>query len=85
MIRPLLASSLAVLGLALAPPAAGAPGQCWNSPFGGFCDELPDEDGSFMHCESVGFGSSLYKNCYQACLDPAGRLYPTDYKFDTPC
>jgi hypothetical protein len=38
-----------------------------------------------MHCESVGFGSSLYKNCYQACLDPAGRLYPTDYKFDTPC
>lgn len=38
-----------------------------------------------MHCEQTGFGSSSYRNCYQACLDSAGRLYPTDYRFDTPC
>ena len=75
--------SLAVLGSA--PAAVAAPGQCWNSPFGGFCDELPDADGSFMHCEYTGFGSSSYRNCYQACLDGGGRLYPTDYDFDTPC
>lgn len=38
-----------------------------------------------MHCEYTGFGSSSYRNCYQACLDGGGRLYPTDYSFDTPC
>lgn len=65
--------------------ATATPGQCWSSPFGGFCDQLPAADGSFMHCEQTGFGSSSYRNCYQACLDTGGRLYPTDYNFDTPC
>ena len=77
--------ALTIAGLVCVPLAMATPGQCWSSPFGGFCDELPDADGSFMHCEQVGFGSSLYRNCYQACLDDGGRLYPTDYQFDTPC
>lgn len=84
MVR-LLCAALAAAGLILAPVAGATPGQCWNSPFGGFCDSMPMQDGSFMHCESVGFGSSLYQNCYQSCLDVAGRLVPTDYNFDTPC
>ena len=78
-------AALTIAGLVCVPLAMATPGQCWSSPFGGFCDELPDADGSFMHCEQVGFGSSLYRNCYQACLDDGGRLYPTDYQFDTPC
>lgn len=84
MIRLLLAT-LAGAGLFFAPVATAAPGQCWQSPFGGFCDSMPMADGSFQHCESVGFGSSLYRNCYQACLDEAGRLVPTDYNYETPC
>ena len=78
-------AALTIAGLVCGQAAMAAPGQCWRSPFGGFCDELPAADGSFMHCEQVGFGSSLYRNCYQACLDGGGRLYPTDYRFDTPC
>ena len=78
-------AALTVAGLTCGPPAMATPGQCWSSPFGGFCDQLPDADGSFMHCEQTGFGSSSYRNCYQACLDVGGRLYPTDYRFDTPC
>lgn len=80
-----LTGGLIITGLLAAPAALATPGQCWNSPFGGFCDELPDADGSFRHCEYTGFGSSSYRNCYQACLDAGGRLYPTDYDFDTPC
>ena len=78
-------AALTVVGLVCGLPAMATPGQCWSSPFGGFCDQLPAADGSFMHCEQTGFGSSSYRNCYQACLDVGGRLYPTDYRFDTPC
>jgi len=79
------AAALTVVGLVYGSPVVATPGQCWSSPFGGFCDQLPAADGSFMHCEQTGFGSSSYRNCYQACLDGGGRLYPTDYRFDTPC
>ena len=78
-------AALTVAGLVGMPPAMATPGQYWSSPFGGFCDQLPAADGSFMHCEQTGFRSSSYRNCYQACLDGGGRLYPTDYRFDTPC
>ena len=78
-------AALTIIGLVFVPPTVAVPGQCWSSPFGGFCDQLPAADGSFMHCEQTGFGSSSYRNCYQACLDSGGRLYPTDYRFDTPC
>ena len=85
MIAAAFGAALTVTGLVCVPMAVATPGQCWSSPFGGFCDQLPDADGSFMHCEQTGFGSSSYRNCYQACLDGGGRLYPTDYRFDTPC
>lgn len=78
-------ATMTIVGLVCAPLAVATPGQCWSSPFGGFCDQLPAADGSFMHCEQTGFGSSSYRNCYQACLDVGGQLYPTDYRFDTPC
>ncbi|MFM8598237.1 MAG: hypothetical protein ACKOB8_04430 [Mycobacterium sp.] len=45
-----LTGGLIITGLLTAPAALATPGQCWNSPFGGFCDELPDADGSFRHC-----------------------------------
>ena len=85
VIAAAVAAALAVAGVLSVPAAMATPGQCWSSPFGGFCDQLPAADGSFMHCEQTGFGSSSYRNCYQACLDGGGRLYPTDYRFDTPC
>lgn len=78
-------ATMIAIGVLSAPSTPAIPGQCWSSPFGGFCDQLPAADGSFMHCEQTGFGSSSYRNCYQACLDTSGRLYPTDYSFDTPC
>lgn len=80
-----ICAGLMGMALYLAPEAAATPGQCWQSPFGGFCDSIPQSDGSFNHCESVGFGSSSYRNCYQACMDVGGRLMPTDYDYNTPC
>ena len=50
-----ICAGLMGMALYLSPEAAATPGQCWNSPFGGFCDQMPQQDGSFMHCESVGF------------------------------
>jgi hypothetical protein len=80
---------LAAVGLtagACAPPAVALPGQCWNSPFGGFCDTDGWADGSYNHCESTGFGSSKYSNCYRACHDLAtARPFMTDSDVRTPC
>ena len=83
----LLMAGVSAVGLmgAAAPIAVATPGQCWNSPFGGFCDQFPAQDGSFMHCEHTGYGSSTYQNCFQSCIGPAGQLVPTDYDFKTPC
>lgn len=78
----LLAASLLATGLAFAPAAAALPGQCWNSPFGGFCDTAPLSDGSFQHC--ITFGGSSF--CTQACHDPVtNQALPTDYDERTPC
>lgn len=83
------AAVLASVGLAgglFAAPATALPGQCWNSPFGGFCDTSPQADGSFNHCETYAFGSSSFSNCFQACHDPvSNRAVPTDYDYTTPC
>lgn len=69
-----------------APTASALPGQCWSSPFGGFCDTDGWSDGSFNHCESTGFGGSFYSNCYRACHDIAtARAVPTDSDESTPC
>ena len=71
------------LSAGLSAPIAGAlPGQCWNSPFGGFCDTAPMADGSFQNC--ITFGSSSY--CQQVCHDPiSNRAVPTDMDPETPC
>jgi len=71
---------LAVGGLALsllAPGVASAsPGQCINTPWGGFCDGLPlTRDGIYQHCE----GALGYTNCFlvrpvPVDVDPRGWL-----------
>ena len=67
-------------------PAAALPGQCIQSPFGGFCDGNAMSDGSFNHCESTGFGGFSYNHCFQACHDMASaRAVPTDMDMTTPC
>lgn len=87
MRRALAALAAASLALALSASTANAlPGQCFNGPFGGFCDGQPWRDGSFQHCEQAGFGVFSYSNCFQACHDFASaRAVPTDYDENTPC
>jgi hypothetical protein len=88
MIKSILGALLfsATTVFAATPVASALPGQCWNTPFGGFCDGAAQIDGSFNHCENIGFGSSGFQNCYQACHDPVtNRAVPTDMDMDTPC
>jgi hypothetical protein len=79
------ATATTTLGLwagVFAPPAAALPGQCWSSPFGGFCDTAPMQDGSFQHC--ITYGSSSF--CTQACHNYAtNQAVPTDMDPNTPC
>jgi hypothetical protein len=81
----LMGAVVAAVGLAagfLAPVASALPGQCWNSPFGGFCDTQPMSDGSYQNC--ITFGTSSF--CQQVCHDPiSNRAVPTDMNPDTPC
>lgn len=83
MKRVLAAAAGLVFVAVLAPaPVQALPGQCWNSPFGGFCDTAPMSDGSYQNC--ITFGSSSY--CQQVCHDPAtNRAVPTDMDPSTPC
>lgn len=75
-------AALAATTMAFPPAAAALPGQCWSSPFGGFCDTAPMADGSFQHC--VSYGSSEF--CTQACHDPVtNQAIPTDMDVRTPC
>ena len=76
---------LTAVGLAagvFSPAASALPGQCIYTPFGGFCDTAPWEDGSFFHCESaMGFSQ-----CFRACHDPvANRAVGTDLDPRTSC
>ena len=79
------AAVLVAVGLAggvFAAPATALPGQCWNSPFGGFCDTAAQADGSYQNC--ITFGGSSY--CQQVCHDPVtNRAIPTDNDYTTPC
>ena len=61
MKKILLVCALATLGFIPAHTANALPGQCWNTPFGGFCDGAAQMDGSFNHCENIGFGSSGFQ------------------------
>jgi len=84
-VRRFALAGAAVLGLVAglpAVPAQALPGQCWNSPFGGFCDTAPLSDGSYQNC--ITFGTSSY--CQQVCHDPvSNRAVPTDMNPETPC
>lgn len=81
----LTATVLTAVGLSAAltaPLASALPGQCMYTPWGGFCDAAPWQDGSFNHCQSaMGF-----MHCYQACHDPVSNsAVPTDMDSRTPC
>lgn len=84
-ISALGAAALMAVGLAggvFAAPATALPGQCWNSPFGGFCDTQPMSDGSYQNC--ITFGGSSY--CQQVCHNSAtNQAVPTDMDPSTPC
>lgn len=84
-ITALTGAVLASVGLAaglFAPTASALPGQCWSSPFGGFCDTAPMADGSYQNC--ITYGSSSY--CQQVCHDLiTNRAVPTDMDVSTPC
>lgn len=85
----LSAAVLMAVGLAagvFSPTASALPGQCIQSPWGGYCDGQAWADGSFNHCEQSGFGGFSYSNCFQACHDVASaRAVPTDLDPRTPC
>lgn len=83
LLRITAAGATAVALAVLSAPVAGAlPGQCWNSPFGGFCDTAPMADGSYQNC--ITFGSSSY--CQQVCHNPVtNQAVPTDMDPSTPC
>lgn len=85
----LMVAAGAVYAATVAPAAQAVPGQCQQVSFlgfsGGFCDDVAMKDGSFSHCETGGAFGMTTKNCYQACLDPGGRPYPTDLDENTPC
>lgn len=75
-------AAVVLAGGVFAPSAGALPGQCWNSPFGGFCDTAPMSDGSYQNC--VSFGSSSY--CQQVCHNPVtNQAVPTDMDPETPC
>lgn len=78
----MLALPAVTSGTVGAPAAHALPGQCFNTPWGGYCDDDVWEDGSFQHCE----GAMGFSNCFRACHDPVsnGRV-PTDYDRSTPC
>lgn len=65
---------LAAVGLGWAQHADAVPGQCVNSPFGGFCDGLPAvPGGTYYHCESaLGFSNCYYVRPVPTEVDPRG-------------
>lgn len=84
-ITALWAAFLTAAGLiagVFAASASALPGQCFETPWGGFCDSAAAPDGSFWHCESaMGFS-----NCFQACHDAvSNRAMPTDMDWNTGC
>ena len=91
MIRLRLAILAATLVVALAggvfaPPAGAVPGQCVTTPVSGFCDEPIQRNGTYLHCESAGWGPFYSSSCYQVCYR-TGAVLPVavDLNFDTTC
>ncbi len=64
---------LAFTALGFAGHADASPGQCINTPWGGFCDGLPDRDGVFQHCEgALGFSRCFLVRVVPVEVDPRG-------------
>lgn len=89
-LRLAVLAAAGLVGLAVgvfAPPAGAVPGQCVSAPFGGFCDEPIQRNGTYLHCESAGWGPFYSSNCYQVCAR-TGAVLPVamdaDF-YDTPC
>ena len=85
-----VATSLMVIGFAggvFAPPAGALPGQCVTAPFTSFCDEPIQRNGTYLHCQSAGWGPFYSSNCYQVCARTGAQLpvaMDADY-YDVPC
>lgn len=73
-ISALLGASAVATALALAPSAHATPGQCSQSPWGGFCDSFGQRgDGSYYHCENVlGFSNCFWVRPVSVDVDPRG-------------
>jgi hypothetical protein len=86
----LVATVLVAFGLAagvFTPTAGAIPGQCVSGPFASFCDEPVQRNGSYLHCQSAGWGPFYSSNCYQVCAR-TGAILPVavdaDF-YDVPC
>lgn len=84
------ATSMVAVALAVgvfAPPAGAVPGQCVTAPFASFCDEPIQRNGTYLHCESAGWGPFYSSNCYQVCARTGAQMpvaMDADY-YDRPC
>jgi hypothetical protein len=70
-----LAFAVAAAALALSPIGAAnaTPGQCFNTPWGGYCDGQADGNGVFNHCEgAMGFSNCFYVRAVPTDVDPRG-------------
>ena len=70
-----LAGAVVYAALAImAPDANAVPGQCMQSPFGGFCDsQFINPDGSWYHCENVmGWSNCFTVRPVPVEIDPRG-------------
>ena len=53
--------------------ASATPGQCFTSPWGGFCDGDLLPDGTYRHCEgAMGFANCFYVRPVPVSVDPRG-------------
>lgn len=87
MSRTLVVLAAVVLaGGVSAPPAGAVPGQCVSTPYGGFCDEPVQRDGTYLHTEQSGWGWWYSSNAYRVCLR-TGEIFPATMNPDqnTPC
>ncbi|BBX83031.1 hypothetical protein [Mycolicibacterium aubagnense] len=63
----------AVIALSPIGVAHATPGQCINTPWGGYCDGQADRNGIFNHCEgALGFSNCFYVRAVPTDVDPRG-------------
>lgn len=77
MFKKIMAGVGALLVCGFLPFIAGTaqanPGDCPQTPWGGFCDGSMGSDGTFQHCESVlGFSNCFRVRPVDTSVDPRG-------------